>query len=76
LEFCTNTTLDKELDDETRILREEIADLEAKIEEKNVQLQGQTNPIMRQRFEGIIKKLKEELDKRKHQLSNARAGNA
>ncbi|KAJ3414590.1 Protein casc1 [Chytridiales sp. JEL 0842] len=59
-----------EVDDESRILKEEIADLQAKIQEKEEQAQQQTNPIMRQRFEGIIKKLRDEYENCKQQLAS------
>ncbi|KAJ3193032.1 hypothetical protein HK101_005552 [Irineochytrium annulatum] len=59
--------------DENDPLREEIADLEASIREKSEQLQGQINPIMRTRFEGIVKKLTAELEKKKIQLTERKA---
>ncbi|KAJ3385125.1 hypothetical protein HDU84_002445 [Entophlyctis sp. JEL0112] len=57
-------------DEETRALREEIEELENTISEKQQQLEEQTNPIMRTRFEGMVKKLKDELAKKKGVLQN------
>ncbi|KAI8620311.1 TAFII55 protein conserved region-domain-containing protein [Chytriomyces sp. MP71] len=57
-------------DEEVRVLKEEIAELEDTIEEKHQQLQEQMNPIMRNRFEGIVRKLNDELVKKKAALSS------
>ncbi|KAJ3028732.1 UNVERIFIED_CONTAM: hypothetical protein HDU68_001011 [Siphonaria sp. JEL0065] len=65
---------DVEEDHETRELREEIAELEGTISEKEQQAQEQMNPIMRARFEGIVKKLNEELAKKKSALSAILSG--
>ncbi|KAJ3241181.1 hypothetical protein HDU81_001577 [Chytriomyces hyalinus] len=56
-------------DEEVRELKEEIAELEETIAEKHQNLQEQTNPIMRNRFEMIVRKLNEELSKKKAALA-------
>ncbi|KAI8821537.1 TAFII55 protein conserved region-domain-containing protein [Chytriomyces cf. hyalinus JEL632] len=56
-------------DEEMRELKEEIAELEETIAEKHQNLQEQTNPIMRNRFEMIVRKLNEELSKKKAALA-------
>ncbi|KAJ3083473.1 hypothetical protein HK102_001056 [Quaeritorhiza haematococci] len=57
-----------QLKQQYELLVEEVADLEAKIEEKTVQVQSQVNIIMKRRFEDIVRKLKGELDIKKDQL--------
>ncbi|KAJ3115485.1 hypothetical protein HDU96_000581 [Phlyctochytrium bullatum] len=55
-------------DDSAKLIREEIADLESKIQEKTELLHSQINPIMKTRFEGIVRKLQAELDKKRSLL--------
>ncbi|KAJ3098043.1 hypothetical protein HK100_005197 [Physocladia obscura] len=57
-------------DEEVRALREEIEELEGTIREKQQQLDDTTNPIMRTRFEGIVKRLNEELIKKQTSLTS------
>ncbi|KAI9325131.1 TAFII55 protein conserved region-domain-containing protein [Obelidium mucronatum] len=61
-------------DEETRELREEIAELEGTILEKEDQVEKEKNPIMRTRFEGIVRKLNEELQKKRAALSTLISG--
>ncbi|KAJ3101683.1 hypothetical protein HDU97_001224 [Phlyctochytrium planicorne] len=58
-------------DNRLKLLKEEILDLENKIQEKTEQLQAQINPIMKARFEGIIKNLRSELEKKRLSLASS-----
>ncbi|ORY52960.1 hypothetical protein BCR33DRAFT_845225 [Rhizoclosmatium globosum] len=54
--------------EEVKQLREEIAEMDETIAEKEQEAQKQMNPIMKMRFEGIVKKLNEERSKKQAAL--------